>query len=160
MLNNVEQFRNFAPQINRKILIGRIIAIDYGQKRTGLAVTDPDQIIATSLTTVRSMDVIAFLKEYMSREVVVKFIVGEPRQMNYEVSESEKFIEPFVKQLQKQFPSIPVERVDERFTSKMAVQSIRDSGVKKKDRQNKSLIDTVSATILLQSYLSRIVTGQ
>lgn len=141
-------------------MIGRIIAIDYGQKRTGLAVTDPDQIIATSLTTVRSMDVITFLKEYISREPVVKLIVGEPRQMNYEVSESEKFIEPFIRQLQKQFPSIPVERVDERFTSKMAVQSIKESGLKKKDRQNKSLIDTVSATILLQSYLSRPFSGR
>jgi len=141
-------------------LIGRIIAIDYGQKRTGLAVTDAEQIIATSLTTVRSMDVIAFLQDYVSREQVVRFIVGEPRQMNYEVSQSGKFIAPFIKQLKKQFPGIPVERVDERFTSKMAVQTIRDSGVKKKDRQNKSLIDTVSATILLQSYLESMRTDK
>lgn len=138
-------------------MIGRIIAIDYGQKRTGLAVTDPDQIIATSLTTVRSMDVIDFLKEYISREKVVKFIVGDPKQMNYTASDSVRFIEPFIKQLSKQFPMIPIERVDERFTSKIAAQTIRDAGAKKKDRQNKSLIDTVSATILLQSYLSSLI---
>ena len=141
-------------------MIGRIVAIDYGQKRTGLAVTDTGQIIATSLTTVRTMDVMSFLKDYVSKEPVVKFIVGEPRQMNNEMSESEKFIAPFVKELQKQFPGIPVERVDERFTSKMAVQSIRESGLKKKDRQNKSLIDTVSATILLQSYLESTTPGR
>lgn len=137
------------------MLIGRIIAIDYGQKRVGLAVTDPEQIIATSLTTVRAMDVIPFLKDYVKREPVVKFIVGEPRQMNYQLSEAAKFIEPFVRQLIREFPEIPVERVDERFTSKMAVDSIRESGAKRKDRRNKSLIDTVSATILLQSYLSQ-----
>lgn len=134
-------------------MIGRIIAIDYGQKRVGLAVTDPEQIIATSLTTVRAMDAIQYLKEYVSREQVVLFVVGEPRQMNNEVSESARFIEPFVKQLRKEFPAIPVERVDERFTSKMASRAILESGAKKKDRQNKSLVDTVSATILLQSYL-------
>lgn len=137
-------------------MTGRIIAIDYGQKRVGLAVTDPEQIIATSLTTVRSMDAISFLREYVSREPVVKFIVGEPRQMNYEKSESARFIDPFVRQLKKVFPEIPVERVDERFTSMMAVNTIRESGVKKKDRQNKALVDTVSATILLQSYLDQL----
>lgn len=140
---------------NPKVLIGRIIAIDYGQKRVGLAVTDPEQIIATSLTTVRAMDVIPFLKDYVKKEPVVKFIVGEPRQMNYQLSEAAKFTEPFVRQLIREFPEIPVERVDERFTSKMAVDTIRESGAKKKDRRNKSLIDTVSATILLQSYLSQ-----
>lgn len=136
-------------------MTGRIIAIDYGQKRVGLAVTDPGQIIATSLTTVRSMDIIPFLKDYLSHEPVVLFLVGEPRQMNYEVSESARFIEPFVKSLKKEFPGIPVERVDERFTSKLAMNSIREAGLKKKDRQNKALIDTVSATIMLQSYLEQ-----
>lgn len=101
------------------------------------------------------MDAIEFLKDYINREPVVLILVGEPRQMNYEVSESARFIEPFVKQLKKVFPSIPVERVDERFTSKMASQAILQSGLKKKDRQNKSLVDTVSATILLQSYLDQ-----
>lgn len=137
------------------MLTGRILAIDYGQKRVGLAVTDPEQIIATSLTTVRSMDVISFLKDYISKEPVVLFIVGEPKQMNYEVSESEKFIEPFIKQLKIEFPGIPVKRVDERFTSKIAQRSILEAGLKKKDRQNKALIDTVSATIILQSYLEQ-----
>lgn len=141
------------------VLAGRIIAIDYGQKRVGLAVTDPEQIIATSLTTVRSMDIIPFLKEYMKSEQVVTFVVGEPRQMNYEVSESARFIEPFIKLLKKEFPDIPIVRVDERFTSKMAIRTIQESGLKKKDRQNKALIDTVSATILLQSYLEQIAIG-
>lgn len=136
-------------------MIGRIIAIDYGQKRVGLAVTDPGQIIATSLTTVRTMDVIPFLKDYLSHETVVLFLVGEPKQMNNEPSESAKFIEPFVKSLKKEFPGIPVERVDERFTSKLAMNTMREAGLKKKDRQNKALIDTVSATIMLQSYLER-----
>lgn len=136
-------------------MIGRIIAIDYGQKRVGLAVTDPGQIIATSLTTVRTMDVIPFLKDYLNHETVVLFLVGEPKQMNNEASESAKFIEPFVKSLKKEFPGIPVERVDERFTSKLAMNTIREAGLKKKDRQNKALIDTVSATIMLQSYLER-----
>ncbi len=134
-------------------MIGRILAIDYGQKRTGLAVSDPDQIIATSLTTIRSMDVIQFLKDYISGEKVVLFLVGEPKQMNYEASESSKFIEPFVRLLVNTFPNIPVRRVDERFTSKIAMQTIREAGLKKKDRQNKALIDTISATIMLQSYL-------
>lgn len=140
-------------------MIGRIIAIDYGQKRVGLAVTDPERIIATSLTTVRAMDVIPFLKDYLSKEPVTLFLVGEPKQMNYEVSESAKFIEPFIKQLKKEFQHIPVERVDERFTSKMAVKAIRESGAKKKDRQNKALIDTVSATIMLQAYLQQLASG-
>jgi putative Holliday junction resolvase len=143
-------------QNNPKVLIGRIIAIDYGQKRVGLAVTDVEQIIATSLTTVRAMDAIPFLKDYVSREPVVLFLVGEPRQMNNQVSESARFIEPFVKQLKKSFPDIPVERVDERFTSKMALSAIREAGLKKKDRENKSLVDTVSATIILQSYLDQL----
>lgn len=134
-------------------MIGRVLAIDYGQKRTGLAVTDPDQIIATSLTTIRSMDVIQFLKDYVAKEKVVLILIGEPKQMNYKDSESAKFIEPFVRLITKSFPDIPVKRVDERFTSKMAQRTIIEAGLKKKDRQNKSLIDTVSATIMLQSYL-------
>lgn len=137
-------------------MAGRIIAIDYGQKRVGLAVTDPEQIIATSLTTVRAMDIIPFLKEYTKHEQVVLFVVGEPRQMNYEVSESARFIEPFIKQLIKEFAGIPVVRADERFTSKMAMRTIQEAGLKKKDRQNKALVDTVSATILLQSYLEQM----
>ncbi len=137
-------------------MIGRIIAIDYGQKRTGLAVTDPDRIIATALTTIRSMDVLPYLKDYTDREFVNLFVVGEPKQMNNTFSESARFIDPFVKQLKKAFPSIPVERIDERFTSKMAQRTILESGIGKKARQNKALIDTVSAVIILQSYLEQI----
>lgn len=137
-------------------MIGRIIAIDYGQKRTGLAVTDPDRIIATALTTVRSMDVLPFLKDYVNREFVSLFVVGEPKQMNNTSSESARFIEPFIKQLSKTFPFIPVERIDERFTSRMAQRTIIESGIGKKARQNKALVDTISATIILQSYLEQI----
>ncbi|MCX6267181.1 MAG: Holliday junction resolvase RuvX [Bacteroidetes bacterium] len=133
--------------------MGRIVAIDYGQKRTGLAVTDELQIIATGLTTVRSMDVLAFLKDYASRNLVDCFVVGEPKQMNFTDSESAVFIEPFVKTLKAAFPDIPVERMDERFTSLIASRTIREAGLKKKDRQNKALVDTVSATIILQSFM-------
>ena len=139
--------------ICKKDLMGRIVAIDYGQKRVGVAVTDEDQIIATPLTTVHSKDIISFLKDYVGRENVELFVVGEPRQMNNQASESVKYIEPFVRLLVKSFPEIPVERVDERFTSLMAQRTILNSGMKKKDRQNKSLVDTISAAIILQSYM-------
>ncbi|MCD6112114.1 MAG: Holliday junction resolvase RuvX [Bacteroidales bacterium] len=133
--------------------MSRILAIDYGQKRVGLAVTDELKLIANSLATVPSKDIFVFLKDYLSKKNVECFVVGEPKQMNYTVSESAKFIEPFVKKLAKMFPDIPVERMDERFTSKMASQAILQSGLKKKARQNKALIDKVSATLILQSYL-------
>ncbi len=136
--------------------MGRILAIDYGQKRVGLAVTDEQRIIASPLTTVHSKDVITFLKDYLSRENVDLFVVGEPKQMNNQASESVKFIEPFIRLLTKQFPGIPVERIDERFTSLMAKRAILDSGARKKDRQNKALVDTVSAAIILQSYLDTL----
>ncbi len=133
--------------------MGRILAIDYGQKRVGLAVTDEDRIIASPLTTVHSKDIIVFLKDYMKRERVDLFVVGEPRQMNNQASESVKFIDPFVRLLAREFPEIPVERVDERFTSKMAQRSMLESGLKKKDRSDKSIVDMVSAAIILQSFL-------
>jgi len=133
--------------------MGRIIAIDYGQKRTGIAVTDELQLIATGLTTLPAQEVIGFLKDYTAKNQVDCFVVGEPRQMNNAPSQSAVFIEPFVKKLKNLFPAIPVERMDERFTSHMAVRAIRDSGAKKKTRQDKALIDTVSATIILQSFL-------
>lgn len=136
--------------------MGRILAIDYGQKRVGLAVTDEQRIIASPLTTVHSKDVITFLKDYLSRENVDLFVVGEPKQMNNQASESVKFIEPFIRLLTKQFPGIPVERIDERFTSRMAKRAILDSGARKKDRQNKALVDTVSAAIILQLYLDTL----
>ena len=136
--------------------MGRIVAIDYGQKRTGIAVTDELKIIATGLTTVRSMDVLTFLKDYTKSNLVECFIVGEPKQMNNTPSESSVFIEPFVKALKAGFPEIPVERADERFTSLLASRTIREAGLKKKDRQDKALVDTVSATIMLQSYIEKV----
>ena len=133
--------------------MARILAIDYGKKRTGIAVTDEMQLIASGLTTVRTHDLINFLKEYVTKENVELFLVGEPKQMNNEASESEVLIQEFIRLLTKAIPSIPIKRVDERFTSKMAFQTMIDSGLKKKQRQNKSLIDEISATIILQSYL-------
>ena len=131
----------------------RILAIDYGQKRVGLAVTDKDQLIAGGLTTVLSKDVLRYLSEYLENEKVVAFVVGEAKNLNNTPSESAKFIEPFVLRLSKLFPDIPIHRVDERFTSKMAFQTMIDSGLKKKARRNKALIDEISATIILQSFL-------
>ncbi|WP_430412470.1 Holliday junction resolvase RuvX [Kordia sp.] len=133
--------------------MARILAIDYGKKRTGIAVTDEMQLIASGLTTVRTHDLINFLKEYVAKENVELFLVGEPKQMNYEPSESEVLIKEFIRLLTKAIPTIPIKRVDERFTSKMAFQTMIDGGLKKKQRQNKSLIDEISATIILQSYL-------
>jgi putative Holliday junction resolvase len=133
--------------------MGRILAIDYGQKRVGIAVTDELKIIANGLTTVPSAEIFDFLKTYLSKEQVELFLVGEPKQMNNAPSESSKFVEPFVKKLAQFFPDIPIKRTDERFTSKMAFQSMIDMGLKKKDRQNKATIDKISATIMLQSYL-------
>ncbi|WP_397363328.1 Holliday junction resolvase RuvX [Olleya sp. R77988] len=133
--------------------MARILAVDFGKVRTGLAVTDELQIIASGLTTVNTKELIAFLKDYLNKEDVELILVGEPKQMDNTPSESEALIKPFLSQLQTFFPSIPVKRVDERFTSKMAVQTLIDSGLKKKQRQNKALLDEVSATIILQSYL-------
>ena len=135
--------------------MGRILAIDYGQKRVGLAVTDELQMIATGLTTVHVKDIMSFLVDYLKKEKVDRIVVGEPRQMDYSPSESQKFITPFIKKFKKQFPHIPVDSFDERFTSKMAQSAILEAGLKKKDRQNKSLVDMVSATIILQSYMQR-----
>jgi len=148
-------FPIFVP-LHSFLLMGRIIAIDYGQKRIGLAVTDELQIIATSLTTVPAAELMDFLKDYVAKNEIDCFVVGEPRQMNNTPSESAKFIEPFIRRLKTEFPGIPVERMDERFTSRMAVQAIRDTGVNRKTRQDKSLVDTVSATIILQSYMEKL----
>jgi len=134
--------------------MGRILAIDYGQKRVGLAVTDELRMIATNLTTVHSKDIISFLKDYCGREKVDIFVVGEPKKMNNTASESVIFIEPFIKILKKEFPDILIERMDERFTSKIAFQTMVTAGLKKKDRQNKALIDSISATLILQSYMT------
>ena len=133
--------------------MGRIMAIDYGSKRTGLAVTDGLQLIATALTTVETPKLLPFIDEYLKREEVVTFVVGEPKHMDNTPSESAKLIEPFVACLKKRYPNIPVERVDERFTSKMAFQAMIDGGLSKKQRRNKGTIDSVSAVIILQSYM-------
>ncbi|MDH5412910.1 MAG: Holliday junction resolvase RuvX [Flavobacteriaceae bacterium] len=133
--------------------MARIMAIDFGSKRTGIAVTDELQLIASGLTTVPTIEIYDFLKVYLKKERVEMFLIGEPKQMNNTISESEKNILPFIEKLKKLYPSIPVKRIDERFTSKMALQTMIDSGLKKKQRQNKSLVDEISATIILQSYL-------
>lgn len=133
--------------------MSRILSMDYGEKRIGIAVTDEMQIIASGLTTVRTDEIFDFLEDYIKKEKVELFLVGEPKQMNYTASESEKLIKPFIDKLAKKFGQIPIKRVDERFTSKMAFQTMIDSGLKKKQRQNKALVDEISATIILQSYL-------
>lgn len=133
----------------------RILSLDYGIKRTGVAVTDEMQIIASGLTTVTSSELIIFLKDYFTKEKVEKVIIGEPKQMNGMPSESAPIIEKFIKQFIKEFPEMPLDRVDERFTSKMAFQTMINSGLKKKQRQNKALIDEIAATIMLQDYMSK-----
>jgi putative Holliday junction resolvase len=133
----------------------RVMAFDYGTKRIGIAVTDPMQIIATGLDTIHPNKIIDFLKKYFLTEQVGRFIVGEPKQMDNTPSQSATHVKGFVNLLKKTFPDIPVEMLDERFTSKMASAAIAQSGMGKKARQNKELVDTISATILLQSWMER-----
>ena len=133
----------------------RILSIDYGLKRTGIAVTDELQIIASGLTTIPSEIAISFLTSYFNKENVAKVLIGEPKQMNGEPSESTVIIEEFVKKFSKAFPEMKIIRVDERFTSKMAFQTMIDSGLNKKKRRDKALVDEISATIMLQDYLTR-----
>ena len=133
----------------------RIIAFDYGTKRIGIAVTDPLQIIATGLDTIHPKDIIEYLKKYLQTEPAELFIVGEPIQMNGKPSQSAPHIKGFMTLLKKHFPDIPIERIDERFTSKMASAVVAQSGFKKSDRQNKERLDTISATIILQTYLEK-----
>ncbi|MHA7864421.1 Holliday junction resolvase RuvX [Flagellimonas marinaquae] len=135
--------------------MARILALDFGKVRTGIAVTDELQLIASGLTTVNTKDLLHFLEEYTQKESVERFVVGLPKQMDNTASESEGLIQEFLKKLTVKFPSIPVERQDERFTSKMAVQSMLDSGMKKKKRRDKALVDEISATLILQAYLNR-----
>ncbi len=134
----------------------RIIAIDYGNKRTGLAVTDPMKMIATSLTTLHPKELIGYLSEYMKKEEVECIVVGKPTQLDNTENEIEKNIQSFIVDLKKNFPHMKIDRMDERFTSKMAQQTIIDAGIKKMERRNKSLVDKVSATIILQSYLEQL----
>ena len=133
--------------------MSRILAIDYGKKRTGIAVTDPMQIIANGLTTVPTHTLMDFLINYVQKEQVERIIIGHPKQMNNEDSENMKNIVPFMNQLKKKMPQMTVELVDERFTSVLAHQAMLTGGLKKKDRQNKALVDEISATIILQSYM-------
>jgi len=134
--------------------MGRVISIDYGRKRTGLAATDPLQIIANGLMTVPTHQLEQFLTEYVARESVERIIVGLPRRMSGEMSESWQYIEPFLNRLVKVFPNLPIELVDERFTSKLASQAILQSGVGKQRRQqDKGMIDEVSATLILQQWM-------
>ncbi len=135
--------------------MGRILAIDFGTKRTGLAVTDESKIIATGLATVATHEVIEFLKKYIAKENVESIVVGEPKRLNNQPAQSATATEQFIKQLAKNFPHLKIEREDERFTSKLAFQSMIEGGLSRKQRQNKELIDTISATIILQSYLER-----
>ncbi|MEO9894691.1 Holliday junction resolvase RuvX [Aurantibacter sp.] len=135
--------------------MGRIIALDYGRKRTGIAVTDELQLIASGLTTVSTKELLSFIVSYSSDEVVEKIVIGEPKQMNNEPSESEKDIKSFIEKLMEILPEIPIERQDERFTSKMAMSSMVVGGMGKKKRQNKALVDEISATLILQAYLNR-----
>lgn len=133
--------------------MARILALDYGTKRTGIAVTDEMQIIASGLTTVDTRELMKFLESYFVTENVELVIVGEPKQMDNSASQSEVAISEFIKKFTLKFPVMQLKRVDERFTSKMAVKTMIDSGLKKKKRQNKALVDEISATIILQSYL-------
>ncbi|MFY8109263.1 MAG: Holliday junction resolvase RuvX [Bacteroidia bacterium] len=133
--------------------MGRILAVDYGTKRVGLAVTDPSRIIANGLTTVHSKDVIKFLEDYIKKEPVDIFVVGKPLRLDGSDSESAVHVEKFISLLAKHFPQIPVERIDERFTSKIAQRSMLEMGLKKKDRQNKETVDQISAVLILQTYM-------
>ena len=133
--------------------MGRILAIDYGKKRTGIAVTDPMQIIASGLTTVLTNELLVFILNYVKEESVERIIIGLPKQMNNEDSENAQRVRMFTGTLKKQLPDMLVEFVDERFTSVLAHRTMLEAGLKKKDRQNKALVDEVSATIILQSYM-------
>lgn len=134
----------------------RILAIDYGLKRTGIAVTDPLQIIASALTTIESGQLIAFLKDYFSKEEVERIVIGEPKNLDDSDTHATEPVRRVVKKLLKEFPAIPVSTVDERYTSSMAKQAMLDMGMKKKQRQNKATVDQIAATIILQEYLSSI----
>ena len=136
--------------------MARIMAIDYGSKRTGLAVTDPSQIIATALETVPTHQLFEYLKKYISKEIVECFVVGDPRRLNNEMSETTHLTNQFVNKLKREIPEIPVKRLDERFTSVMAAKSLIESCQSRKTRQDKSVLDKISATILLQNYLSTL----
>lgn len=136
--------------------MGRILAIDYGSKRVGLAVTDSLRIIASGLTTVHSKDLMDYLENYFKKELVDIIVVGEPKTLQNNKSDSARFIDPFVTHLKRKFPDKKIERFDERFTSSMAHKTMLEAGLKKKDRQNKEIVDMISATIILQDYMNSL----
>ena len=136
--------------------MARILSIDYGLKRTGLAVTDPLRIIATALTTVPSRELISYLKDYFLRETVDLIIIGHPLNWDESPTHATPLVEKFIIELQKHFPAIPIEKVDERYTSKMARDSMLEMGMKKNDRRKKELVDQIAATIMLQEYMRRL----
>lgn len=136
--------------------MARILCIDYGLKRTGIAVTDPFQIIATGLTTLHSKEVIPFFKDYFSKEQVELIIIGWPTNWDESATHATPLVEKFIKELQKNFPSMPIKKVDERYTSKMARDAMLEMGLKKKERRNKALVDEIAAAIMLQEYLRSI----
>lgn len=136
--------------------MGRIVALDIGRKRTGIAATDPLQIIANGIATVATAQVFDFFASYMKENPVELVVIGMPKQMNNEPSEAVKYIEPVINRFKKLHPQIPIKLVDERFTSKIAFQTMLDGGVKKMDRRDKAMVDTISATIILQSYLESL----
>lgn len=131
----------------------RILCIDYGLKRTGIAVTDPLQIIATGLTTIDSRELIPFLKKYFQQEAVSEMVIGEPKNLDDSDTHATPLVRQIIKKLEKEFPNIPLKTIDERFTSKMAKQAMLDMGMKKKDRRNKANVDEIAATIMLQEYM-------
>jgi putative Holliday junction resolvase len=136
--------------------LARILCIDYGGKRTGIAVTDPLQIIATGLTTIDTKDFIPFLKKYTETENVELFIIGDPKNWDDTDTHATPLVKLAIKRLEKEFPKIPIKKVDERYTSKMAKDAMLEMGLKKKDRRNKKLVDEIAATIMLQEYLQSI----
>ncbi len=138
------------------VSMSRILSIDYGLKRTGIAVTDPLKIIATGLTTIESSGLITFLKEYLKKETVELILIGEPKNLDNSDTHATQPVNLIIQKLQKEFPFISIRKIDERFTSKMASRAMIDMGMKKKQRRNKALVDEIAATILLQEYLERV----
>ena len=135
--------------------MARLLALDYGTKRVGIAITDEFQMIASGLCTIRAHDCMDFLKDYLSKEFVSDIVIGLPKDLNNKKTDATPFVKGFAKQIRKEFPDLDVHFIDERFTSKIAFQSMIDGGLKKKDRQNKALVDEVSATLILQSFMEQ-----
>jgi putative Holliday junction resolvase len=136
--------------------MARILCIDYGLKRTGIAVTDPLQIIATGLTTVDSKNLVPFLKDYCKQQEVESFVIGEPKNLDDSDTHATPLVKAIIEKLKKEFPDIPLKKVDERYTSKLAKQAMIDMGMKKKDRRNKKTVDEIAAVIMLQEYMQSI----